>query len=229
VLVITAHPDDVDFGAAGTIATWAAEGAHVAYCVITDGDAGGFDPDVPREDIPAVRRAEQEAAARAVGVETVYFLGYPDGRLTVSIDLRRDLSRVIRKERPDRVVTQSPTRNLERVHASHPDHLAAGEAALCAVYPDARNDFAYPELIDEGLAGHVVPEVWIMGGPDPNHYVDITDVFDRKLAALMCHVSQHPEPHTLHDRMRGWGSAIAVVGGLEKGRLAEAFRKVDTA
>ena len=228
MLVITAHPDDVDFGAAGTIATWTSQGTHVAYCVITDGDAGGFDPDVPREDIPAIRRAEQEAAAKAVGVDTVYFLGYPDGRLTVSIDLRRDLSRVIRKERPDRVLCHSPTRNLERVYASHPDHLAAGEAALCAVYPDARNDFAYPELIDEGLAGHVVAEVWIMSGPEPNEYVDITDAFDRKLEALMCHVSQHPEPHTLHDRMRGWASAIAVAGGLEDGRLAEVFRKVDT-
>ncbi|HVM10536.1 MAG TPA: PIG-L deacetylase family protein [Acidimicrobiales bacterium] len=228
VLVITAHPDDVDFGAAGTVGTWTDRGIDVSYCVITDGDAGGFDPDVPRADIPSIRRAEQEAAAKAVGVEAVHFLGYPDGRLVVSIDLRRDLSRVIRRTRPDRVIIQSPLRNLDRVYASHPDHLAAGEAAMCAVYPDARNDFAFPELIDEGLPGHVVPEVWIMHGPDAATYVDITDAFDRKIDALLCHVSQHPDPEGLEGRMRAWGEALAKAGGLPDGRLAEVFRVVET-
>ena len=229
MLVITAHPDDVDFGSAGTVATWTDKGIEVAYCIVTDGDAGGFDPDVPRSEIPRIRRSEQEAAAAVVGVDRVHFLGYPDGRLQATIELRRDLSRVIRNEKPQRVLAPSPVRNLDRVYASHPDHLAAGEAALCAVYPDARNDFAFPELIDEGLPGWVVPEVWIMGGPDANMHVDITDAFDRKLKALLCHVSQHPSPDTVEGRMRTWGQAIAAGAGLADGRLAEAFRVVGTA
>jgi LmbE family N-acetylglucosaminyl deacetylase len=229
ILVITAHPDDVDFGSAGSIATWTDKGIGVSYCIVTDGDAGGFDPDVPRADIPAIRRAEQEAAAKVVGVDDVHFLGYPDGRLTPTIELRRDLSRVIRRVKPQRVVTQSPVRNLERIYASHPDHLATGEAALCAVYPDARNDFAFPELLDEGLPGWVVPETWLMGGPDPNIHVDITGAFDRKVEALLCHVSQHPAPESLEERMRMWGQAIATAAGLPEGRLAESYRVVSTA
>src|SRR6266851_1485936 len=165
ILVVTAHPDDVDFGAAGTIATWTDAGIQVVYCVITDGDAGGFDPSVPRSDIPAIRRAEQEAAAKTVGVGEIHFLGYPDGRLTVSFELRRDISRIIRLVRPQRVVCQSPERNWDRLGTSHPDHLAAGEATLFAVYPDARNPFAYPELAEEGFEAHAVPEIWVMGGP----------------------------------------------------------------
>jgi LmbE family N-acetylglucosaminyl deacetylase len=228
-LVIMAHPDDVDFGCAGTIASWTERGIEVTYCMITDGDAGGFDPKVPRADIPFIRRAEQEAAGRVVGVDDVHFLGYPDGRLMVSIDLRRDLSRVIRRVKPQRVIAQSSVRSLDRIYGSHPDHLAAGEATLCAVYPDARNDFAYPELLDEGLSAWIVPEVWISSGPEPNAYVDITDTFDKKMKALLCHASQHPTPDQLEGRMRGWATMVAAAGGLDEGRLAEAFRVVSTA
>ena len=151
VLVITAHPDDLDFGAAGTIAMWTDSGVKVSYCICTDGDAGGFDPAVPRSEIPGIRRAEQTAAAAEIGVkaEDIHFLGYPDGALLVTLDLRRDISRVIRQVRPQIVVTQSPVRSFERIYASHPDHLAAGEAALCAVYPDARNPFAHTTLTEE--------------------------------------------------------------------------------
>src|SRR5438105_15772540 len=115
VLVVGAHPDDIDFGASGTVATWTDAGARVVYCIVTDGDAGGFDPAVPRSAIPGIRRAEQEAAAKEVGVDEVFFLGYPDGRLTASIELRRDISRVIRQFRPQRLVTQSPDRNYRRI------------------------------------------------------------------------------------------------------------------
>ena len=228
-LVITAHPDDVDFGAAGTIATWTDKGIEVAYCIVTDGDAGGFDPDVPRSAIPGIRRAEQEAAAKEVGVREVHFLGYPDGRLTPSIELRRDISRVIRQFRPQRVVTQSPERNFRRIYASHPDHLAAGEAALCAVYPDARNPFAHPELATEGLEAHAVAEVWLMSGPAPDRYVDVTDVFDRKVSALLRHASQMTDPAAMPDRMRSWLGAIARQGDLPEGRMAEVFQVIDTA
>ena len=149
-LVISAHPDDVDFGAAGTVATWTDAGVEVAYCIVTDGDAGGFDPSVPRAEIPGIRRAEQTAAAKEVGVTDLAFLGYPDGRLVTSLELRRDLSREIRRVRPERVLCPSPERNWQRIFASHPDHLAAGEASMGAVYPDARNPFAHPELLQEG-------------------------------------------------------------------------------
>ncbi len=229
VLVITAHPDDVDFGAAGTVAAWTEQGVHVAYCVVTDGDAGGFDPDVPRSKIPEIRRAEQEAAAKVVGVNDVTFLAYPDGRLTATIELRRDLARVIRRERPQRVLCPSAERNLARIYASHPDHLAAGEAAICAVYPDARNAFAFPELMKEGLDAHTVREVWIMAGPRRDTYVDITATIESKVSALMCHVSQLPDPASTRDRMFAWGREVATEAGWGDDRLAEGFLFVNTA
>lgn len=229
VLVVTAHPDDVDFGAAGTVAGWTEAGIEVSYCIVTDGDAGGFDPAVPRSHMAEIRRAEQRAAAKVVGVEDVDFLGYPDGRLTVSLELRRDISRVIRRVRPDRVVCQSPERNWDRIYASHPDHLAAGEAALCAVYPDARNPFAHPELADEGLEAFSVPEVYVMAAPRVDTVVDITDHVEAKLAALRCHASQLTDPDGLGDWLRPWMESTARHGGLPEGRAAEAFLRLDTA
>jgi LmbE family N-acetylglucosaminyl deacetylase len=225
-LVITAHPDDVDFGAAGTVALWADAGIKVSYCVITDGDAGGFDPAVPRDQIGRIRQAEQRAAGTEVGVSDVVFLGYPDGRLEVTLDLRRDIARVIRQVRPQRVICPSPVRNMERIPASHPDHLAAGEAALCAIYPDARNPFAHPDIAD--LEAWTVPDTWVMGMERANRYVDITDVFERKLAALHAHASQHPDPSRLEPLVRQWNGFNAQNGGLPEGRLAEAFWVVDT-
>ena len=147
ILVITAHPDDVDFGAGGTVRQWTRSGIEVSYCICTDGDAGGVDRDVPRSEIPRIRRAEQRAAGAALGVTDIHFLGYKDGDLQVTQDLRRDISRVIRQVKPQRVLMQSPERNWDRIYASHPDHLAAGEAAIFSVYPDARNPFAHPTLL----------------------------------------------------------------------------------
>jgi len=228
-LVVTAHPDDVDFGAGGTIASWTASGIDVSYCICTDGDAGGFDPTVPRSEIPGIRRAEQQAAAAELAVRDVHFLGYPDGRLYVTHELRRDISRVIRQVRPQRVLLQSPERFYTRIAASHPDHLAAGEAALCAVYPDARNPFAHPELLaDEGLVEWTVPETWMMAGPKPDHYVDVTDTFDKKLAALRAHGSQTAHMDDLEGMLRSWLGAQAFAAGFETGRLAEAFQVIDT-
>lgn len=229
ILVITAHPDDVDFGAAGSVAAWTAAGKDVTYCIVTDGDAGGFDPEIARSDIPLIRRAEQTAAARTVGVSDLTFLGYPDGRLEVTMELRRDIARVIRQVRPDRVVCPSPTRTLEQIYANHPDHIAAGEAAMCAVYPDARNPFAHLELAAEGLEAWSVPEVWVMAGGSSDTFVDITEHFDTKISALLCHESQLTDPAGLPDRMRGWASANAERGGLGEGRLAEAFLRIETA
>jgi LmbE family N-acetylglucosaminyl deacetylase len=229
VLCVTAHPDDVDFGAAGTIAGWTQVGIDVAYCIVTDGDAGGFDPAVPRSEIAAIRQAEQRAAAKVVGVEDVTFLGYPDGRVEMSLELRRDIARAIRRVRPDRVVAQNPQRNWQRIGISHPDHMATGEATMCAVYPDARNPFAFPELLDEGLDAWTVKEVWVSGTEAPNRWVDVTETFDRKVAALREHASQLPEPEKLDDMLRAWLTFNAQAGGLPEGRLAESFRVLPTA
>ncbi len=230
ILTVTAHPDDVDFGAAGSVAAWTAAGASVTYCVVTDGDAGGFDPKVPRADIPAIRRAEQTMAAGEVGVKDLIWLGHPDGRVEASLSLRRDLSRVIRQVRPQWVVCPSPERIWDRLFASHPDHLATGEATICAVYPDARNPFAFPELAEEGLEPHAVSEVWVMAAPGPNAYVDVTDTFEAKLAALRSHVSQEVDRSgQLEVWIRGWLERNATDAGWKPGRLAEAFRRIETA
>ena len=229
ILVINAHPDDVDFSAAGTVALWTDAGIEVTYCIVTDGDAGGHDPSVPRAEMAQLRRAEQTAAAKQVGVHDLRFLGYPDGRVEATLALRRDLARVIRQVRPDRLVCPSPERNYARLGTSHPDHRAVGSAALDAVYPDARNPFAFPELLaGEGLEPWTVREVWIAGSPQPAHFVDITDNFPRKVAALRAHESQTGHMDNLEDFLRGWLSRSAAAGGLPEGRLAEAFQVLDT-
>lgn len=230
VLCVAAHPDDIDFGHAGTVATFLDAGIEVTYLLVTRGDAGGFD-DTPRDQMPKLREAEQRAAAAAVGVKDVIFLdGYADGTLTPSIALRRDITRVIRQVRPDRILTSSPLRRWERLAGpSHPDHLAVGESVTCAVYPDARNEFAYPELMrDEGLEPWVVREIWFGGGPRPDHAIDITEVYPRKLAALQAHVTQtsHME---LDSRLRSMLGASATAAGLPEGRLAELFTVIATA
>ena len=230
VLVITAHPDDVDFGAAGTVARWTRAGIEVSYCLVTSGDAGGTDLAVSGEQLARLRETEQRAAAKCVGVTDVRFLGYHDGVLEPSIGLRRDLARVIRQVRPDRVLCQSPERLYGRVQASHPDHRAAGTAALDAVYPDARNPLAFRELLaDEGLEPWKVREVWLMASPQADHFMDVTDTFDRKLAALRAHESQIGDRADLEGFLREMMSRMAVTGGLPEGRLAEAFQVLATA
>jgi LmbE family N-acetylglucosaminyl deacetylase len=230
-LVVVAHPDDVDFGMAGTVATLTSLGVDVTYCLVTSGDAGGDELVMPREDRAKLREDEQRAAAKCVGVTDLVFLGYADGMVEPTLALRRDLARVIRRVRPDVVLTQSPERNYERIFASHPDHLATGEATLRAVYPDARNPHAFPALAnDEGLAPHTVTRVWIGGGgaQGPTMVVDTTDVIDRKIEALRCHVSQVGDGERLDPMLREWGGMIAKTAGLAKGRLAEGFRVLAT-
>lgn len=230
VLAVMAHPDDIDFGAGGTVRALVDAGVEVSYAIVTNGDAGGFQEDIPRSEIPRIRQAEQRAAGAVLGVEDITFLGYRDVELSVSHELRRDISREIRRVRPDRMIIQSPERNWERIAASHPDHLAAGEAAIQAVYPDARNPFAHASLLqDEGLAAWAVPEVWVMATPTPDRWVDVTDQFDAKLAAIHAHASQLPDPTEIDERVRGWLTMQAERGGLPGGRLAEAFMVVSTA
>jgi LmbE family N-acetylglucosaminyl deacetylase len=229
-LVVTAHPDDVDFGAAGTVATWTSAGIKVSYCVCTSGEASG-DGSRPRAEMARIRRAEQRAAAERVGVEDVVFLDHPDGAVVASIELRRDITRVIRRVRPDRVLTWSPEINWEHVATTHPDHRAVGEATFAAVYPDARNPNAHPELLaDEGLAPWTVPELWLADGPAAlrNHAVDVTVAFAAKLAALREHASQVGTADELEDNLRRHFAEVARRRGLADGRLAEEFQVVDT-
>ena len=229
VLVVAAHPDDIDFGAAGTVATFVDAGVSVTYLLCTHGDQGGFD-DTPREQMPTIRIAEQRAAAAAVGVSDVRFLqGYRDGWLEPTHLLQLDIVRVIRDVRPRRMLIQSPERNWARIHASHPDHLAAGEASIRAVYPAARNPHAWPELVsDEGLAPWTVDEVWLMAHHSNNHHVDVTDTFERKLAALHAHTSQTGHMVDLETMLRGWSAQMAAHAGWAQGRLAESFQVVST-
>lgn len=230
VLAVMAHPDDIDFGSGGTVRALTSAGVEVSYAIVTNGDAGGFDPSVPRSEIPGIRQAEQRAAGVELGVDDIRFLGYRDGELTVSHELRRDISRVIRQVRPDRMIIQSPERNWERIYASHPDHLAAGDAAIQAVYPDARNPFAHVSLLqDEGLEAWSVPEVWMMGTPTPNRWIDVTEQFDAKLAAISAHASQVEDEAAMAGRVRMWLTQQAERAGLPEGRLAEAFQVVSTA
>ncbi len=226
VLVVAAHPDDVEFGVAGSVALWTDARLDVSYCIITDGDAGGSDRSIERAEMAEIRRNEQRAAAAVAGVHDVHFLGYPDGALVASSELRREISRLLRTLRPERVVCPSPERNWDTLGASHPDHLAAGEATVCAFYPDARNPFAYPELLADRLEPHRVDELWLVAHPEPNRAVDVTDSFDRKINALRCHVSQVGQGEWLAERVGSWLATGARRAGLPEGRLAELFRVV---
>jgi LmbE family N-acetylglucosaminyl deacetylase len=230
VLCVAAHPDDIDYGAAGTVAKLTGRGVEVSYCVITDGQAGEA-AGTPRDQVAALRQAEQRRAAQLVGVSEVCFLGYPDGALTPGFQLRRDLAGLIRRLRPDLVITHSPQRNLDQLFASHPDHLAAGEAALCAVYPDARNGHAHPELAEQGLQPWTVREVWLVAHAEPDLFLDVTESYELKLAAIRAHASQHDPARpaaALDEAMRGMLGRQATAAGLPDGRLAEAFRRVAT-
>ncbi|GGO74219.1 PIG-L deacetylase family protein [Nonomuraea cavernae] len=230
VLVVAAHPDDVDFGAAGTIALFGDRGVEVTYLLVTDGDAGGNERTLDNSGMAQLRRTEQTAAAKVVGVTDLRFLGYSDGTVVPSLELRRDISRVIRQVRPDLVITHHPDRNYQFIGPSHPDHRAVGGSALDAVYPDARNPYAFPELLrDEGLEAWKAREVWLMGGSTPNHWVDITTSIDRKIAALRSHVSQVSHIEGFADFVRTRSAAWAEQGGLGEGRYAEGFQVVPTA
>jgi LmbE family N-acetylglucosaminyl deacetylase len=228
VLVVMAHPDDCDFGAGGTIAQWSAKGIQVSYCIVTNGDQGGEESGIPLEEMAQVRQREQRDAGAALGVSDITYLNYRDGWLMPSIELRKEIVKAIRIAKPDRMVVQSPERNWERIFASHPDHLAAGETAIQAVYPDARNPYAFTDLKEAGFEPWRVREVWMTGSPTPNHFVDITDTFNKKMAALHAHVSQTAHNKELEKMVREWGERNAQAQGLAAGRVVEVFKVIST-
>lgn len=191
VVVIVAHPDDIEFGVAGSVARWKENGAEVTYVIITDGSAGSNEPGVDLDELAEQRKAEQRAAAEALGVTDVRFLGYKDGTLEPTIPLRRELTRIIRELKPDRVVTQDPTTVfVDTGYVNHPDHRAAGEAAVYATFPSAGTRPIFPELLEEGYEPHDVKELYMMLSLQSTHAVDISNVMDQKIDALLKHESQ---------------------------------------
>ncbi len=191
VLAIVAHHDDIEFGVAGSIARWVRAGAQVTYCIITDGASGSNAPDADLDVLVQQRIQEQEDAAAKVGVQDVRFLGYRDGVLQPTMELRRDLTRIIRDIKPDRVICQDPTTVLvEQWYINHPDHRAAGEAALYAVFPSAETRPIFPELLAEGYEPHKVSELYLTLSMHPDTFVDISDTIEQKVEALLCHTSQ---------------------------------------
>ena len=223
ILIIVPHPDDIEFGAGGSAAVWTDAGAEVIYCLVTDGSAGSNDKDVVYSELVERRKREQIEAARHVGVKDIHFLGYADGTLEPSIALRRDLTRLIRQLRPDRVVFMDPmvvvVEDNGFYYINHPDHRAASEAALYAVFPSAESRPIFPELLEEGLEPFHVNELYMMLTSKPNVAVDITSAMPRKIQALLSHRSQLDE--SVVDMVTGWDKEAGKELGLE---YAEVFR-----
>ncbi|MDY6055882.1 PIG-L deacetylase family protein [Micrococcus sp.] len=203
VLAVGAHPDDLDFGAAATLAGLAEAGAHVELCVVTDGDAGGFDSAGPAA-MTARRRQEQREAARSLGAAEVHFLGERDGHLEPDHRVRRALVALMRRVRPDVVLAPHPERDWESMQASHPDHLACGEAVVRAAYPAVENPYAYPELAEQGLEAFRIRHLLLYAAPAARRTlaVDVGGWEERKIAALNAHLSQHPDVPGMHRAVR---------------------------
>ena len=227
VLAVFAHPDDPEFGAGGAMAKLASDGAEVTYVIVTDGRQGGEDPKQKDAELVAIRQREQRAAAKVLGVKRVEFLGYKDGHLSPDLRLRRDIVRMIRKYRPELVITHIPGRVLDApMGGSHPDHLAVGEATLAAVYPDSRNPRAFRSLLKEGYAPHVVDEVWIPFWTMGDYYVDISRTIDRKLEALHKHKSQVAKPGMEWDIDKWVRKRHRDIGKKAGYRYAESFKQI---
>jgi LmbE family N-acetylglucosaminyl deacetylase len=225
-LVVFAHPDDAEFTCGGTIATWTMDGTEVAYVCVTDGAAGWNGPDLSPEEIAGIREEELREAAAILGVETVVFLGYKDGTLEPNLDLRRALTREVRRFRPDVIVAPDPSAlwSNDRTYINHPDHRAVGEAILAVVAVDAPTRPQFPELLGEGLEHHKVPALWLpLWEADGDTRVDISETIDLKVKALRTHRSQieNMGDFDVDAKMREWASRVGARAGLE---YAESFR-----
>ena len=204
VLVVLAHPDDPEFFCGGTIARWAASGREITYCLLTRGDKGSDDDNLSTKELAEIREVEQRAAAKVLGVHEVMFLTELDGYVLPTLDLRRDIVRVIRQVKPKVVITCDPTNFFpSNYYINHADHRAAGQVTLDAVYPAARSALYFPALSqEEGLQPYKVREVYVAGAQHPNITVDITQFFNQKVAALSEHRSQIKDIAALEERMR---------------------------
>lgn len=228
IMVVVAHPDDAEFMVSGSIARWVGEGREVIYVLCTNGDKGTSDPNLPPERLGKIRQKEQRAACKILGVREVVFLGYPDGLLRSNLELRCDIARQIRRFQPDAVVCQDPTRRwYGSFYLNHPDHRAAGDAALDSVFPLARDYHTLPKLIEEGLLPHNVRHVYISAGPDnADVWFDITGTIEQKITALSAHESQvgsSERPNGMEEFIRGMAQQVAEGQDME---YAEAFKYI---
>ena len=226
VLGVAAHPDDLEFAAAGSMAKFIAEGAKGYYLVLTNANKGTSDRSMDPTRLTEIRREEQRQAGRILGLTDVFFRDYDDGYLQCSLDAKRDICRVIRTVKPDVVIAMDPSSlySSERGFINHPDHRAAGQAALDAVYPLARDHLAFPELLAEGLEPHEVATMLLLNLDNPNYLVDITNHIETKLRALGAHVSQVPNPNATLAMVRSWAEDL---GGKVGAKYAEGFVRID--
>ena len=221
IMVVTAHPDDAEFGLAGSVAKWTRKGRRVVYVVCTSGEKGSDDPEITPQQLAKIREKEQRAAAAVLGVSEVVFLRYPDQGLEDTPDFRKAIVRQIRKYKPEMIVTSDPYRR----YIWHRDHRITGQVTLDAVFPYARNLPAYPDLIEEGFMPHKVQKILFFGAEDINLHIDISETFDIKLAALRCHQSQISQLNIPDLEKRLWERCQKMAQGTDF-EVAEAFHRV---
>ncbi|MQF69886.1 PIG-L family deacetylase [SAR202 cluster bacterium AD-804-J14_MRT_500m] len=219
-MVVIAHADDAEYGFSGTVASWCHKGMQVAYVICTDSSKGSSDPSVSTKEVASIRRHEQESAAKVLGVKELQFLDYEDSILVASLELRRDITREIRRFKPDVIICQSPVRSLGNTYVGHPDHLAAGEATLAAVFPTARDHLSFPELLKDGFKPHNVREVLVADTEHADTWIDVGDSLQTAAAALAEHKSQVNGRDTL-EILSQWRTRIGEPQGIP---YAEAFR-----
>ncbi len=226
ILGVAAHPDDLEFGCGGSVAKWVSEGATAYFLVLTDGSKGSEDQNITPEELKVIRRSEQEEAAKILGVKENIFLDYIDGELENSLELRKKIVRVIRQLKPDVVITMDPSflYDAKMGFINHPDHRAAGQATLDAIFPFARNTKTFPELLEEGLPSHKVSEVLLVNFQNTNYFVDITETFETKLKAILKHKSQVENPEEIKSFMEKAGKML---GEKINVNYAEGFIKIN--
>ncbi len=222
VMILAAHPDDAEFGAAGTVARWTNEGRVVVYVICTNGDKGSGDRTLKPQQVSAMRKSEQRAAADTLGVREVVFLDYPDQGLEDTPEMRKRIVRLIRTYRPQTLVTSDPYRR----YLWHRDHRIIGQVAMDAVFPYARDHLAYPDLLEEGFEPHKVEEILFWAAEDINFRSDISTTYDRKIAALRCHKSQM-KAFTASDPFGWLKKRCRDMAQGESYELAEGFHRVE--
>ena len=227
ILAVAAHADDLDFGCSASIAKWTKEGALVYYLILTDGSKGSKDLNIKKEELIQIRKDEQTKAAKSLGVREVFFAGFTDGELTNSYEVKREIVKAIRKLKPYTVITTDPTfvYNSQFGFINHPDHRICGQATLDSIHPFSKNFRSFPDLLEQGLQPHAISEVLLLNFTEGNYIVDITETFDKKIAALRMHKSQtgHIDLKTFRERLE---KRANMIGQKINAKYAEAFVKI---